>query len=160
MAQRSGSGWHISDLGMVSVGPDVARAINNRGQTVGGTLDQHNGAIQAFVAAEGTVQLLGTLGGSFSVAFDINNRGEIVGASLTEGDVSSHAFLRGESGLVDLNETLPANSEWELMQAFGINDYGQIIGVGQLRGQDHIFLLTPTNSGRRDRPTEDKDELS
>ncbi len=160
MAEHNGVGWHISDLGMVSVGPDVTRAINNRGQTVGGTFDQRNRAIQAFVAGQGSVQLLGTLGGSFSVAFDINNRGEIVGASLTEGDVSSHAFLCGQGEMLDLNEALPDNSEWELMQAFGINDYGQIIGIGQLRGQDHIFLLTPANSGRRDRPKEDKDELS
>lgn len=43
----------------------------------------------------------------------------------------------------DLNSLVPASSGWTLEQATGINDRGQIIGVGQHRGKKGAFLLTP-----------------
>jgi len=43
----------------------------------------------------------------------------------------------------DLNSLVPASSGWTLEQATGINDRGQIIGVGQHRGKRGAFLLTP-----------------
>jgi probable HAF family extracellular repeat protein len=43
----------------------------------------------------------------------------------------------------DLNNLLPPNSGWELTQALGINDKGQIVGYGTHDGQIRAFLLTP-----------------
>ena len=44
----------------------------------------------------------------------------------------------------DLNSLVPASSGWTLVRATGINDRGQIIGVGQHNGKSEAFLLTPT----------------
>jgi hypothetical protein len=43
--------------------------------------------------------------------------------------------------MTDLNSLLPANSGWILSNATGINDSGQIVGVGTYNGQTQAFLL-------------------
>ena len=43
----------------------------------------------------------------------------------------------------DLNKLIPAGSGWVLLQAFGINNSGQIVGTGTIHGEEHGFLLTP-----------------
>ena len=49
---------------------------------------------------------------------------------------------------VDLNSLLPAGSfsnfGWFLNEATGINNSGQVVGVGQKNGKNVAFLLTPT----------------
>ena len=45
--------------------------------------------------------------------------------------------------MVDLNSLIDSISGWELEQAIGINDAGQITGFGWIGGQRHAFLLTP-----------------
>jgi hypothetical protein len=49
--------------------------------------------------------------------------------------------------MLDLNSLLPANSGWDLLQAYAINDSGQITGVGLYDGQMSAFLLTDPPSG-------------
>ena len=48
---------------------------------------------QAFLYSNGTMQDLGTLGGTESFAYGINDSGQVVGWSYTTGDSYSHAFL-------------------------------------------------------------------
>ncbi len=91
--------------------------------------------------------MLGTLGGSFSVARAINNRGDIVGGSLEAEDGNVHAFLFSNGKLQDLNRLVNNLAGWELVQAVGINDLGQIVGIGSLGGEDRIVLLLP-DSGK------------
>ncbi len=43
----------------------------------------------------------------------------------------------------DLNKQIPPGSGWVLIQAFGINNSGQIVGTGTIHGAEHGFLLTP-----------------
>jgi hypothetical protein len=43
----------------------------------------------------------------------------------------------------DLNNLRPAGSGWDLDYAYGINDAGQIAGVGTHNGLGRAFLLTP-----------------
>jgi hypothetical protein len=38
---------------------------------------------------------------------------------------------------------LVAAADWTLTSATGINDFGQIVGVGAHHGQMRAFLLTP-----------------
>jgi hypothetical protein len=46
--------------------------------------------------------------------------------------------------MTDLNELLPADSGWILMEARGMNNYGQIVGTGlSPQHQRHAFLMTP-----------------
>jgi hypothetical protein len=46
-------------------------------------------------------------------------------------------------GFRDLNSLVPSNSGWKLESAAAINDRGEIVGNGELRGDDRGFLLIP-----------------
>ena len=94
---------------------------------------------------------LGILGGdTISEAYAINSAGQVVGGSWPKfGDSHLNAVGRaffvdaGNSPMVDLNTRIPSGSGWVLLHAHGINDSGQIAGVGLKGGQPHAFLLTP-----------------
>lgn len=113
-----------------------AFAINNNGQIVG----ESNG--QGFFFIEGKMTALAMPEGyTRCAARGINNQGEIVGMAEKPGQ--AHACLWSKSRAIDLNETIPSASGWELVYANDINDSGQIIGSGQFQNQYHAFLLTP-----------------
>ena len=88
---------------------------------------------------------LGTLGGSYSQGFGINDSGQVTGYSLTTGNSDVRPFLYTPgTGMVDLNTLLPSGSGWTLVFANGINDAGQITGVGtNPNSETHAFLLSP-----------------
>jgi hypothetical protein len=46
-------------------------------------------------------------------------------------------------GFRDLNSLIPGASGWKLQSATAINDQGEIVGIGELRGDDRGFLLIP-----------------
>jgi hypothetical protein len=47
--------------------------------------------------------------------------------------------------LIDLNARISPNSGWVLNKATGVNESGQIVGVGSLGGDPfRAFVLTPT----------------
>lgn len=135
--------FDVVDLGPFDNNRNDLKAINDRGQGVGISLNTTTGRAEAFLEEKGKRIDLGTLGGSFSVAHDINNRGEIVGGSLTEGDESFHAFIFRGNRLLDLNDLLDPNEDWVVLQAVGINNCGEIVGIGCQSGQDRIILLRP-----------------
>ena len=101
-------------------------------------------------AAPYRVVNLGTLGGvlpgrSDSVARAINHLGQIVGSSEGGGFVR-HPFIydngRMVARMVDLNSLIPADSGWELEDATGINDSGEICGFGWWRRtESRAFVL-------------------
>lgn len=134
--------FDVVDLGAFDNNRNDLKAMNDCGQGVGISLNRDTGRIEAFLEEKGKRTALGTLGGSFSIARDINNRGEIVGGSLTQGDENFHGFLYRNKRLYDLNQLLEENG-WELIQAVGINNKGEILGIGALDGEDHIVLLRP-----------------
>ncbi len=132
------SGWELQE----------ARGINNSSAIVG--WGRFEGVEQAFVFKNGQVTGLGVLAGATnSYALGINNLGQVVGSG-TRADGVSQAFLWDGESLINLNSLLAANSGWDLQDARGINDAGQIVGWGMIGGQEHAFLLspgeTPTNS--------------
>jgi probable HAF family extracellular repeat protein len=135
------------------IGWSAAYGINDAGTVVGdGQLA--NGTFRGVVwSPDGSVILLGTLGGNSSQATDINNNGEIVGfASVSSG--YQHAFTMLDGMMIDLG-TLGGGSSY----AYGINDSGEIVGYSYLAdGGQSAFLydngtmldlnsLLPTNSG-------------
>ena len=88
-------------------------------------------------------------GDLYSRARDIDESGRVVGWSRgvegNEAEQFSAVLWEGEQ-VIDLNGMIPANSGWDLVDAYAINERGQIVGsafrdgnVSQLRG----FLLTP-----------------
>ena len=97
----------------------------------------------------------------------LNNQGEVVGGATSEpgmlgkflgaslrranplrgllkADWDERAFLYRRGRMIDLNDLIPVNADWILEEASGINDRGQIVGLGQHHGQERAFLLTPT----------------
>jgi probable HAF family extracellular repeat protein len=96
----------------------------------GGPVNAH-----AFFYSGGVMTDIGTLpGDSFTFASGLNSQGQVVGDSsslLGQG----HAFLwKAQSGMVDLSTLIPANSGWVLHTATGINDSGQVTGIGDFNG--------------------------
>lgn len=137
------AGFLPVDLGLFDHNRNDVLALNDVGQSVGVCLNERTGRIEGFLQEKGERTMLGTLGGSFSIARAINNRGEIVGGSLTEGDENFHGFLYRNHRLYDLNEFLDPGAGWELLQAFSINNHGEIIGIGCHSGEDRMVMLRP-----------------
>ena len=132
-----------SDAGYVETD---AYDINSAGQVVG--LSSHSdNTYHAFIWQNGAIDL-GVLGVSLtsfteSAATAINDLGQVVGQSTTAADGNPHGFLWKDANgngasdpheMVDLNALLPADSEWEIITATGINSSGQIVGFGIFAG--------------------------
>ncbi len=81
----------------------------------------------------GTIQALGSLGGSGGVALDINNAGWVVGEGDTLGG-DSHAFLWHGGQMQDLNGISSLSAGFVLDSAQAVNDAGQVVGTLDLPG--------------------------
>ena len=73
------------------------------------------------------------------VARAINNRNVVV------GEFNVNAFIYRASTLIteDLNTLIPADSGWQLNNAKGISDRGEIVGTGEVGRQRRAYVLTP-----------------
>ena len=95
---------------------------------------------------EGRTTWLGTLDTDRSYAYAVNNAGDVVGMF----DSSFYrAFLWREGTMFDLNRCIPSNSGWRLVSARGINNFGQIVGIGILNGTGSINQGDIVNGGYR-----------
>jgi probable HAF family extracellular repeat protein len=140
---KSSSADDLNDVGQVvgSPGFDGSPVVHQKGRAF---LYDH--------ATNATTDL-GTLPGyQNSIATAINNVGQVVGyASLPEDwlpenrtDQFRRAFVYDHRTgvMTDLNELIPRESGWYLVDAFDINDSGQIVGRGFIGGEMHAFVLT------------------
>jgi probable HAF family extracellular repeat protein len=130
--------------------------LNDRGLLVGSPgirgsrLIHHTGRAFLYDSGTGATTDLGTLPGyQNSVATAINNVGQVVGyAWLPEnaGVLIRRAYLYDHRTgvMTDLNQRIPHDTGWELVDAFDISDAGQIVGRGVIGGEMHAFLLSPT----------------
>jgi probable HAF family extracellular repeat protein len=135
------------------LGGVICAALSASAIMIGGTIPARAAGPtdgHAFLYSGGVMIALGTLpGDSMSFADGINSQGQVVGGSGTS--LAGRAFLwTAQSGMVDLNTVLPANSGWILdADATGINDSGQITGTGTLNGARlHGYILTLPAAGR------------
>ena len=118
-----------------------ANGINRYGQIAGGVSEGYSGEYAVLWDGDGNVENLGLLPGQgWSTAFAINDRAQVVGWSGFTAFIWTRA-----SGMQDLNTLIPSNSGWSLSMATGINNRGQITGQGTINGQQHGFLLAPTD---------------
>jgi probable HAF family extracellular repeat protein len=135
--------------GMVSLGAfpgathSSAHDINELGEIVG-EAETVSGSLHAAFWDAGGIEDLGTLGGATSSARAINDNAHIVGNSETASG-STHAFVWGDEAwspaMLDLNDLLPAGSGWILIEAWDINNAGDVAGWGRLNGTARAFLL-------------------
>jgi probable HAF family extracellular repeat protein len=116
-----------------------ANAINDSG-VAAGTVTYRDAATHAAVFSNGSVQVLGTLGGDNSTAYGINAGGQVVGnADLADGG-GRHAFVtQAGGGLLDLGTLGGPNSV-----ADAINDHGVVTGYTDIddAGSYRAFVYT------------------
>jgi probable HAF family extracellular repeat protein len=132
----------LIDLGTLPGGRrSQATAINRRG-SIAGFSEAGGQEIRAFLYKDGAMS---DLGASPVKANAINDADQIVGHAAIN-DRLLHAFLWQQGELLDLNKLL-AGGEWELHDAFAINDRGQILSSASRAGKDelHLLLLNPAN---------------
>jgi len=111
---------HAQDLGVSGTANDI----NDRGHVVGTLAPQGIGVAYLWDATSGAT-LLGTLGGSWSVANGVNAADEVVGVSeLADG--TSHAFFWSAGTMLDLGALDGSYSD-----AGAISDAGQVTGTYQ-----------------------------
>jgi probable HAF family extracellular repeat protein len=139
------SNGKLQDLGTLPGGSLAsARGINSAGQVVGYSDSLASPNYHAFLWQNGRMTDLGTLPTFVtSEAFGINASGQVIGTSFTASG-AGHAFVDANGVMQDLNNLIPANSGWTLLNANAISEHGVIVGDGTINGQTHAFLLTPT----------------
>ena len=152
--ERSAVIWKDGNIMALGLPEDTsnsqAKAINNFDQVVGDAYGQP-GVIKAFLWQSGTTQELPPPpGATASIVWAINDWGTIVGQSSMSQDNAEHATLWVAGQGHDLNDLLATNEPLRdqilLVQAFSINERGQIVayGVDRTNGTRAAYLLTPT----------------
>jgi hypothetical protein len=135
----------------------TANAINDHGKIVGLAANKLDGTLRAFLAKRGgscnplppyQVSDLGALpNGGISYALALNNADATVGAAYLDasGIGNNVAALFAHDRVVNLHDSLGLfdRLSWDLKEATGINDNGEIVGWGVHEGQIRAFKLTP-----------------
>jgi len=131
----------MSDIGTLG-GPDAVPGASCSGQphdvVVGSSFLNNNPndltgfpTFHPFRWQNGTMNDLGSLGGTIAFGQCTNHRGQIIGQSNLSGDILTHAFLWENGVMNDLGTLGGDNSE-----AIWINDAGMIVGSADLPAAD------------------------
>jgi probable HAF family extracellular repeat protein len=120
-----------------------AYAVSGNG-LIAGVSALASGVSHGFLYDGTTISDLGALGAdtNSSTARGVNNSGMVV------GDSNGHGFLYLNGRMFDLNDLIAPDSGFAIVNAYGINDQGQIIAFGtdasfKTDGR-HALLLTPS----------------
>jgi probable HAF family extracellular repeat protein len=142
----SGTGAYRYDTtnGFTWYTPDKLAAaldINNKGEIVGFNQNEQ-GYTRAILLKEGAFVPLPSLGGLHSQAVALNESGEIVGTSEDQNS-NSRACIWSKGVIYDLQTRVRNVSNWQFLEAKGINERGDIVGTGLPFFADsrHAFLL-------------------
>jgi probable HAF family extracellular repeat protein len=123
-------------------GRSWASAITPSGLIVGHALDE-DGAIRAFLWADGETRDLGTYADCASEALGAHDQRTVVGRVIAR-DGGRRAFRwTPEDRLTLLEDLVDGRQGWELQEALSVNAAGRIVGTGRLHGQTRGFMLTP-----------------
>ncbi|MDX1413833.1 MAG: hypothetical protein R3293_06555 [Candidatus Promineifilaceae bacterium] len=136
----------FTPLGSLGGTSSIAHEINDLDQIVGSSYLSDEITSHAFLWENGSMTDLGTLANvssEGSQALGVNNEGVIVGSAQVGQE--HHAVIWKNDQIYDLNDLIPAESGWDLLQkAESINDQGWIAGTGLIEGHSHAFLLRPS----------------
>lgn len=134
----------MTNLGTLGGATSFGLGINGSNMVVGFSRNAENDE-EAFLwdPNSGVMNGLGTLdGGGWSRATSINDAGIAVGwASAATGNRRATLFANGQ--VIDLNSLLDSSGTgWDLIEAYSINNSGQIVGEGNFGGVRMGFVLT------------------
>lgn len=101
-------------------GAYVVTGINSNKQILG-VYHTEDGYGHGFILNNGEKTDIGALDGNYSYATGINSNGTVVGYA-TKQDNTIHAFIYDNGNMTDMGNT------GEYSSAYGINDFGQILG--------------------------------
>jgi uncharacterized membrane protein len=96
---------------------------------------------------DGKMIRLVTSDGNPADARSMNHADVVVGGFGPFADASRAFLWNAMQQFHDLNELIPANSGWKLESAYGINDLGQIVGVGDYKGKEGTGFLLVEEKG-------------
>ena len=139
-------GGGITDLGTLPTDEySNGVAINAAGHATGRSGGRPAGNQFAFFWDGTSMSELPMLpGGTFLEASAINASDQIVGRGDRYDDQTAFLWEHATGQTIDLNALLPSGSGWQLSQATGIDDAGQIVGYGYRGGHLRGFLMTPS----------------
>lgn len=133
---------NLGTLGGESIYPV---AINDRGE-IGGWGDSPNGGMHVFIYRNNSLIDLGCPEDGRCIAKGMNAEGHIVGGvtvDLEDGKTQDHSFLYADGQFAYIEDMLSNGEGWSGLDPVGINDVGQIVGVGNYRGMGTGFVLHP-----------------
>ncbi len=137
------SNGQFHDLGRLGGASSSASDINDSDVIVGNSTISNDPYQHAFVWQAGVMAALALPAPYVSnIATAINSNGQIIGY-VQKADFSFSAALWRNETLMILNDQIEPGSGWQIEEAVDINDAGQIVGFGHLRGELHLVLLTP-----------------
>jgi len=134
----------LKNLGELPEGSySMAEWINEAGEIVGGS--DGGTFFHAVLWKSGAVIDLGTVyGETCSEAYSINSGGQIVGYASADCSNEDHAFLAENGAIVDVNTLIIGDASVTVVNAFDINDQGEIAGWGPVPSGDlRAVLLIP-----------------
>jgi probable HAF family extracellular repeat protein len=145
-----------ANINLGTLGGDWSKAFsnNNIGQIVGASTMNSGYSEHAvlFDPTGGGANIdLGSFGGysGDSMAYSINDLGQIVGYANGPNNSYQHACFfdpTGQGNNIDLNTLINPSSGWTLIEAYGINNNGWIVGWGydsHSSSSFSAFLITP-----------------
>ncbi len=139
---QNGKVFDIAKALGLSGDPTMAMAINRVGDVMFSDFHASDRTTTFIIyKADGTSQTL-MAGGP---ANGMNNLGQLVGNT----GLYNNGFLYSNGSYEALNSLLPPTSQslWQFLDPMAINDEGEIIvGYGQINGEIHAFLMTPTTT--------------
>jgi probable HAF family extracellular repeat protein len=138
----------LTDLGTLGGDDSEANWISDSGFVVGRADVPGSQSHHAFLWKNGVMTDLGVVD-SFpcSTAFSVNSNGQVVGETGICGQGGGPSFFSEHGGpMVDVNTLVLPGSDIEVVDAFQINDRGEIAGGGLLpNGDIHAVLLVPAS---------------
>lgn len=126
----------VTDLGSLgSPRGSGAVALNGHGVAAGYSFVAGSPYVHAMVNTYGTVQDLGTLGGTQSLARAVNQQGWVVGWAYSAGSTTQRAFLWRDGAMAPLGDFGGGRSD-----ASAVNDAGFVVGSAYTTaGDEHGF---------------------
>jgi probable HAF family extracellular repeat protein len=144
--RRNADGTVVDVPGLAGPGSMSTSCAMDASGKMSGQAATDAGTTHAFIFADGAPSDIDTFNSAGSVGSSVS--GGVVAGSFSQADGTQHAFRYStDTGSVDLNTLVAAESGWVLTAAKAVNASGAIAGQGQFNGVDAAWVLTPAGTG-------------